>query len=476
MRRGGTEQLEYDQTRVREFWDRIRSESMGDWSSCMFRDDKGRGCLRPAERAGYCSGHQPEYPYPRLISFPRDRLRDAVCLTATGETMCAVLVEAAARGWRIECERLLTTVGVHGIPVLDGPVQVEGVLAELLDRCSRVNRQCLQRCYYLTFINTHDLGYESFIRGVIRWGVRFDLRQDTARLDPRSALGMAVQSSRTMRELRGRLQSAGVLDDQSSASAIIAASRVSREDHPSEVVLDGLKFQEAHRVLTHALSCVVKEISVGNRSKTNVVRHVDGEPGCGLNEIESHCRTRLEEGDRSAVLVGLLVGRPDLEMAREHVIPHLRHWHYRSADKLDLFCLGFVSDGTFDEESFNQSVRNLEEATTWRYSGGTELLLFRALKVDGAVHLDFEVAVHLRLEQAVEEGVITMPQFIDKIIIFAASSDSDHPAWDFSDVEGVGVARNAVIKWLCSLLPGDIGTDLRSARHFAVRDVSKAQA
>ncbi|WP_144004911.1 hypothetical protein [Solidesulfovibrio fructosivorans] len=38
-------------------------------------------------------------------------------------------------------------------------------------------------------------------------------------------------------------------------------------------------------------------------------------------------------------LVGLIFGRPELQLVQEQLMPNLSYWHHRSAKNIDFFCI-----------------------------------------------------------------------------------------------------------------------------------------
>ena len=190
-------------------------------------------------------------------------------------------------------------------------------------------------------------------------------------------------------------------------------------------------------------------------------------------------------------MVGLLFAQSRVRFAREEIVPSLDYFHHRSGDKIDFFCAGYGRywyPPTEDQQKvtgddppwlfslslFGKFCDEIEQLSTWQYSGEADLLLMNA-HIDpeqDAARLDFNSAVVCDLEQMKRDGAITsVPRFFEQIFRYAQQAPADDPTWGFSDKMGLHVAGGAIKRVVLSLLPRKLDEDYRRAEHFAVRDV-----
>lgn len=177
-------------------------------------------------------------------------------------------------------------------------------------------------------------------------------------------------------------------------------------------------------------------------------------------------------------LVGIIFGRPSVELFEKQISPNLAYWHHRSADHVDFFCIGFGRGRGFSPQAFTGAVRHFESETDWRYSGGTDLILLNArLPIGrGRVELEYDRTVVLRLEEAVRIGAVkNISVFFEQIIAFARSTPGDDPAWGFSNQMGKRVGGSALKRLLLSLLPRGLNAEAEQAFMFAVKDIGAAR-
>jgi hypothetical protein len=92
-------------------------------------------------------------------------------------------------------------------------------------------------------------------------------------------------------------------------------------------------------------------------------------------------------------LVGLLFMRKGQKLADGEIVPSLDYFNARSA-KTDFVLPGWKYDSesvdqwSFDENVFVTACKVVRENTKWKYSGGTELLLFEAHKGERITQAD----------------------------------------------------------------------------------------
>jgi len=225
-------------------------------------------------------------------------------------------------------------------------------------------------------------------------------------------------------------------------------------------------------------------------------------PTYSLDEVIKHLRYPLERRPKKGAsdarqMVGLLFARPDSPLAREEIVPSLNYFHHRSGDKIDFFCVGYgwfsppnvapdqlkVHAGGpnkmgwgFSARRFDEFRRDIERKTSWRYSGGTELLLTNALLAHDSqeVVLEWNSTIRCDLDRMKADGaIIGVHPLFEEVFRAADTASDDDPTWALSDAQGARVAGSGLKRLLLSLLPKSLGDDVRRAAHFAIADVGK---
>jgi hypothetical protein len=175
-------------------------------------------------------------------------------------------------------------------------------------------------------------------------------------------------------------------------------------------------------------------------------------------------------------LIGLIIGDPSEPLVKEQIIPKLEFWHHRSANYIDLFCVGFSAVAKFDAKEFNSTLRTLESNTDWRYSGGTDLILINVTYSAGTkeVTLDFTSALAMTLEAVVKvDGFERLSIFFEKVMNAARESCGVESPAEVSDAFGRSLLKSVFKGLLTSLLPDGMKKEARDAFLFAVKDISK---
>jgi hypothetical protein len=212
-------------------------------------------------------------------------------------------------------------------------------------------------------------------------------------------------------------------------------------------------------------------------------------PGGGKNDAVTlhQIRQTLSESfggyadpSRHVRLVGLIFGRPNLDLVRGQLIPNITYWHHQSAMHVDFFCVGFSPNtDAFDADAFDKVVKYFQKETTWTYSGATDLLLINARFIPSKriARFDYSSAINLTLETAIRDGAIdNIPIFFQRIIDHAKNSDGLDPTWGVSDSLGYSLVGKALKKLLLLFLPKGVRDEVRQAFFFAVKDISRARA
>ena len=192
-------------------------------------------------------------------------------------------------------------------------------------------------------------------------------------------------------------------------------------------------------------------------------------------------------------LVGLLFARPSSQLAKAEVIPNLKYFHHRSGEHINFYLAGYregwapegddevvgkaeIHEWIFSDSKFNAFRMEIECLSSWKYSGGVDLILTNA-KYDTAndkAYLDFSSAVQVNLDRAKKDGlIISVEQFFEQIFQYAEAQDDLDPAWGFSDAAGKKLAGSAFKQLLLSFIPKKLGEEAEKALHLAVGDISR---
>ena len=211
----------------------------------------------------------------------------------------------------------------------------------------------------------------------------------------------------------------------------------------------------------------------------------------------------LEEADprippgSTSKLVGLLFCRPASKFGAE-IVKDMGYFHLRSGAYVDVYCAGYGAawppghhadqkavatvagiEWFFSERAFVALLAEIESRTRWQYSGETELVLLAARgnlrKMQGA--LDFRDVIACNLEAMQKDGAISSSAaFFEVLFRFGASHDyQENPLWTLSDELGISQGKGFILELLLRLVPEQARKLYKSARHFAVRDITKTK-
>lgn len=199
------------------------------------------------------------------------------------------------------------------------------------------------------------------------------------------------------------------------------------------------------------------------------------------------------ELERKSKLVGLLFSHPESKLAQEEIIKHLPHFHLRSGNAVDFFCIGYGAfwppnhhlntknvvtiegvDWLFSEEAFSNVIDELQQESKWEYSGETDLILVSAVKdQSGNTYLDFDNAIVCNLEGMSKDNAFTsVRSFFTGLFKYAKSHSASDPTWGLSDAQGATIAKSALKDAVLSLLPASLKDSYKKAEHYAVRNIS----
>lgn len=207
-----------------------------------------------------------------------------------------------------------------------------------------------------------------------------------------------------------------------------------------------------------------------------------------FSELEGLVEDALGEKPE-AKLMGMLFMRRGQSIADKDIIPSLEYFDLRSADNIHFVLPGWEREEKvwrFDEHDFAAAISILEDNSTWKYSGGTELLLFaaqikvvthvrsRAREAKGIVDLSSAIRLHIDLLR--ERKVIDSPERLFEIIFsFAKNSKSKDPVRGLAFQEARVSLANGIAGLLRGIIPKDAKEQFDYASEFAVKDLSSAE-
>jgi hypothetical protein len=197
--------------------------------------------------------------------------------------------------------------------------------------------------------------------------------------------------------------------------------------------------------------------------------------------------------ERHSKLIGILFCHPKSPLGKAEIVEHLPHFHHRSGDSIDFYCVGYVAywppehhadqqpvaciEGIkwlFSEHAFNRVINEVESETSWQYSGETELILLNARKNKaGLTYLDYNSAIVCNLESmSRDKAFSSVRAFFSDVFRFAAKSWDLNPAWELSDNSGLKQGRLGLKEAILSILPKVVSDTYIRSKHFAIKSLN----
>jgi hypothetical protein len=199
-------------------------------------------------------------------------------------------------------------------------------------------------------------------------------------------------------------------------------------------------------------------------------------------------RTRaIKPDDPTSQMMGLLFMREGQPLVDKEIKPSLHYFHRRSADAIDFIIPGWKRNqqyvmgrkpsefATFDVENFVKSCDVVSDATTWKYSGGIDLLLFttRETEVDrfeidfgGVIGID---VLSLRERKLVESADVRF----ERIFSFAKNYKGSNPLTAFAVQETRVSALHSLLQIVLGYLPKEVKDPLQYASTFGIKDFTR---
>lgn len=194
---------------------------------------------------------------------------------------------------------------------------------------------------------------------------------------------------------------------------------------------------------------------------------------------------------KDVALTGILLARPEDELVRKQILPHLEFWHYRSDYYTDFFCCGYIPvqfvndakpvgvtiDGLkwgFSLRAFVELADEIEKQTGWHYSGADPCLILANAYFDGhKAHLDFRRSIRINFREAIKDKAIATPtELADSVFEFAkhVNENSTDPVWEFSDKTGVKLIKRGLKDTFIDWLPKSLKPSAKAAFQFVVHE------
>ena len=196
---------------------------------------------------------------------------------------------------------------------------------------------------------------------------------------------------------------------------------------------------------------------------------------------------------RDSKLIGILLAHPKASLPKKEIINLLPHFHLRSGEAIDFFCVGYGAywppehysdqnkvtsiegvDWLFSEQAYSNVIDELEASSKWKYSGETELLLISAVKKTEELILDYNTAIVCNLELMSKDGAFTsVKAFFTDLFNYSKQQSEKNPTWALSDDRGIKVGKSALKDAVLSLLPKVLKENYKKAEHYAVVNIEK---
>ena len=201
-------------------------------------------------------------------------------------------------------------------------------------------------------------------------------------------------------------------------------------------------------------------------------------------DTESH-------GDKVKI-IGILFAHPESEIVKKEIIPKIGSYHFRSSGYTNFYWAGYGAfwppghysdqrkvlelDGTdwlYSDIAFNECRKQIENQTTWKYSGDTDLILCTARRKPetGKAGMDFSECIVCQLEQHLEaKGDHSISSFFEKIFRYAETSRNPS-VYKFSDLHLLNTSKESLLDWVLKIVKMD--GYFNKNKNLCIRDISK---
>jgi hypothetical protein len=185
--------------------------------------------------------------------------------------------------------------------------------------------------------------------------------------------------------------------------------------------------------------------------------------------------------------VPLIFGRATCKVFKEELLPDRKYYDLRSGANIELFYMGYADpnpeyrvgafdENDFSEQSFVNAVDDFESKTTWKYSGGTDIILLNSFFTpELTVRLDFSSVFALQLEEVIHSKLIHSGRaFIEEVMRHSRNCAVEDVIARTSDVVFLRNARSSFLSWVMGLVKLK-AEDLGNAYRSCVRDISRRE-
>lgn len=208
--------------------------------------------------------------------------------------------------------------------------------------------------------------------------------------------------------------------------------------------------------------------------------------GPSLKAIEEHRQAH------SNAICCILFAPMFSKIGYDDIIKRFGYLDSRTGEKIHIYCVGYgaywndiyapdkkdvgvakYSNGTeflweFSQIHFASFVDELEQITTWRYSGGTELILLNS-------EVDFSNCIIFKIEEMIKDKIIDYPNEIFEALIQHSRSEANSLS-RFS-LKGVGKqTADEIVDSVVSCLPKPFETlhnIWKKGKHYTLVDMKK---
>lgn len=190
-------------------------------------------------------------------------------------------------------------------------------------------------------------------------------------------------------------------------------------------------------------------------------------------------------------MVGILFCHPENSLGKEEIISHLNFFHHYSATDIDFYCVGYGAYWSFEDypdhkevmeidrtkwlfsdKAFSDVIKEIENKTSWKFSGETELILLDTSKKN-IDKLNFDSAIVCNLEIMKKDKAFSSVRNFFMQLFHENQSKNDLNSWSISDRLGVKTATGAIVESILNALPLKLGSLYKKTNHLAIRNIAK---
>ncbi len=200
--------------------------------------------------------------------------------------------------------------------------------------------------------------------------------------------------------------------------------------------------------------------------------------------------------DQSTIrVIGLLFAPPQSEFASRAIVPRMNWFHVRSDFRLFVYCVEYgaylpreefpdVVDATtiqgvtwqFSDTVFNESRKEFQDKTKWKYSGEVDLLLVTVVwdAASQSTTIDFSDSMVLVPDQAVlDKAIKGFSELFERICDRLDDSNKEISTTAVSDKEGLRLLGRALLDSLVKQLPSLMKSIWEKGLHFRTIDLRR---